>query len=142
MPRRASAFGRAPTTSPRPPVLANGAHSEATKSTAREGDTGPQRSGGVEAVVEVREDVVARLDLREPRHIDPPAAELLEEPVEAQDVVVHAPGGVRHGAPRAHEDRPVAPLREHELARGWRRARARTPSAARWRCASSTMRSA
>src|SRR5215468_4221955 len=120
-PCRRSAFGRAPMTSPRPPVLAKGAHSDETKRTFNEGTAGapPWRAASrrVDAIVELWEEVVLRLDVREPRLGDPILRQLAVETVEAQDVLVHPAGGVRHGRPRTHDEGPVAALHEHELAR-------------------------
>src|SRR5262249_41630793 len=36
---------------------------------------------------------------------------------EAEDVLVHPQGGVRHGRPGAHDERPIAALHEQELTR-------------------------
>src|SRR5215813_1283859 len=122
-PWRRSAFGRAPITSPRPPVLANGAHSDVTKSTFSGTATGPELpsrgvSRCVDAVVQLREDVVLRFEVREPALRHPTCLEFLVETGEAQDVFIHSLGGVRNGRPGAHDERPVARLHEHELARG------------------------
>src|SRR5262249_27898569 len=120
-PCRRSAFGRAPTTSPRPPVLANGAHSDVTKRTFNGGTAGAPpwlaASRRVGAIVQLWKEVVLRLDVREPRLGDPILRQLAVETVEAQYVLVHPAGGVRHGRPGAHDERPVAALHEHELAR-------------------------
>src|SRR5262245_12937122 len=101
-PWRRSAFGSAPVTSPRPPVLANGAHSDVTKSTFSGAATGPPlpsraASRCVDPVVQMREDVVLRFDVREPALRHPTRLELLVETGEAQDVFIHAPGGIGDG---------------------------------------------
>src|SRR5581483_6736775 len=113
MPSRRRAFGSAPTTSPSPPVLANGAHSELTTRTFS--GTASRR---VDAVVHVRKDVVLALDVGEPRLADGSSAEVVVEAVEAEDVLVHPARRVRDGRPGAHDEGPVARLREHELAGG------------------------
>src|SRR5215472_13424400 len=110
-------------TSPRPPVLAKGAHSDVTKRTFSRTGTGrapPWRAASrrVDPIVELREEVVLRFDVREPALGDPSCLELVVETVEAQDVLVHPARRVRHGRPGAHDERPVATLHEHELARG------------------------
>src|SRR5262245_48333718 len=74
-------------------------------------------SGGVHAIIEVREGVVPRLDVAEPWLAHAPGAELVVEPGEAEDVVVEAAGGVRHRRPRPHDERPVARLGKEQLAR-------------------------
>src|SRR5262245_15239729 len=105
-PWRESAFGSVPITSPSPPVLANGAHSDVTKRTFRE----PPRvaaSRCVDAIVEMGEDVVPALDVREPRLAQPTSLQLVVETVEAQRVFIHPAGGVRDGRPGAHDERPV-----------------------------------
>src|SRR5215472_10594047 len=101
-PCRRSAFGREPTTSPRPPVLAKGAHSDVTKRTfSGTGGAPPSRAASrrVDPIVEVREEVVLRFDLREPSLGDPTCLQLLVETGEAHDVLVHPASGVRHGRP-------------------------------------------
>src|SRR5215470_15784570 len=103
-----SAFGRAPITSPRPPVFAHGPHSDATMRTfsGAGGAPGAPSSGGV----------VTGFDLPHPplRHL--PRLELVVDAIEAEKVLVHAPGGVGHRGAGAHDERPVARLHEHELA--------------------------
>src|SRR5215813_13683967 len=120
-PCRRSAFGRAPTTSPSPPVLAKGVHSDETKRTFNGSTAGAPpwlaASRRVDPIVELWEEVVFRLDVREPLFRDPILRQLAVETFEAQDVLVHPAGGVRHGRPGAHDERPVAALHEHELAR-------------------------
>src|SRR5215813_10691327 len=105
-PCRESAFGSVPITSPSPPVLANGAHSDVTKRTFR----GPPRiaaSRCVDAVVEIGEDVVPGLDVGEPRLVHAPGLQVVVETVEAQRVLVHPAGGVGDRRPGAHDERPV-----------------------------------
>src|SRR5262245_45681672 len=109
-------------TSPRPPVPAKGAHSDVTKRTfsgTGMGRVSPWRAASrrVDPIVEMWEEVVLRFDVREPALSDPRVLQLLVEAVEAQDVLVHPAGGVRHSGPGAHDERPVATLHEHELAR-------------------------
>ena len=78
-----------------------------------------------------------------PRRSSSPADEPLVDPREALDVIDRSLGRVRHGRPRLHDERPVARLREHDLARRLvERAPLRRPRALGKRCASSTMRSA
>src|SRR5450432_273046 len=74
------------------------------------------RSARVDAVVDVREDVVARLDVGEPALVDLGRPDVVIELVELQDVLVDAPRGVRHGRAGLHDEGPVGGLREHELA--------------------------
>src|SRR5262245_41980385 len=121
-PCRRSAFGRAPMTSPRPPVLAKGAHSDVTKRTFNGAGTAGAppwiaASRCVDAIVDLWEQVVLRLDVREPRLGDSTVLQLLVEPGEAQDVLVHPAGAVRPRRRVAADSRPVATLHEHELAR-------------------------
>src|SRR5947209_1665744 len=97
MPSSCSALGSAPTTSASPPVLANGAHSEATKRTLRGAAMPSARSARVYAVVEVREQVVARLQIRDERLGDARRVQLVIEPRELQDVLVDPARGVRDG---------------------------------------------
>src|SRR5262245_19507352 len=95
MPRRRSARGRAPATSPRPPVLANGAHSETTNNALsggaairRDEGNGVPASGRVHAVVDVREDVVAGLDRLEPLFAHRAGVQVVVQPREVPDVLV------------------------------------------------------
>src|SRR4051812_22819315 len=121
MPSARSDLGNAPATSARPPVFANGAHSDATKRTFS-GDAGTRLVGGrtsasVYAVVDVRENIVARLDVLEPPDIRRGGsrlqlvrAQVVVDLVELQDVLVDALGGVGDGRPGLHDERPVARL--------------------------------
>src|SRR3954454_19435938 len=98
MPRRASAFGKAPMTSPRPPVFENGAHSDPTKSTLSGwGMAYRAVLGGVEAIVHIRKNIVLRLEVRKPRLAQLAAHEIVVKPVELEDVRVGAPLGIGHG---------------------------------------------
>src|SRR5438105_1345364 len=74
-------------------------------------------SARVGAVVDLLEDVVRGLERGERLGVDLPRAELRREPVEALYVRAEALHGVRdHGRVR-DDERPVARLREEELAR-------------------------
>src|SRR5262249_46725073 len=110
-PCRRSAFGRAPMTSPSPPVLAKGAHSDETKRTFNGGTAGAPpwlaASRRVDAIVELWKEVVLRLDVREPPLGDLILRQLAVETVEAQDVLVHPAGGVRHARPPTPSAHPV-----------------------------------
>src|SRR6266481_6941773 len=121
-PRRRSAFGRDPITSPRPPVLTNGAHSDVTKRTFSGAATGREppwvaASRCVDPIVEMGEDVVRGLDVRQPWLTHLTRRQLVVETVEAQDVFVHPAGGVGDRRSGAHDERPIARLHEHEFAR-------------------------
>src|SRR5215831_8906219 len=99
MPRRRSALGRAPATSARPPVLRNGVTSEATYRTLS-----ATPSGRVQPVVDVREDVVAGLQVGEIALVDGAAArELVIELGEADDVLVESPRRVRDRGAGRHD---------------------------------------
>src|SRR3954453_22030197 len=125
MPSGRSALGSAPTTSARPPGLANGAHSEATNSTFREragrvllAERGSAtRSARVDPVVDLRKDVVPLLDVGQPPFVDLGALHVVVDLVELQDVLVHATGGVGDGGAGLHDEGPVAGLGQHQLAR-------------------------
>src|SRR3954451_24252052 len=117
IPSARSDFGSAPATSANPPVLAKGAHSEATNRTLRMAAGPTSESAGVDMVVDLRENVVPRLDVGEPALVHLGAAQIVIELVELHDVLVDALGGVRHRRPRPHDERPVARLRQHQLAR-------------------------
>src|SRR5436190_10673448 len=127
-----SALGSAPATSARPPVFANGAHSDATNRTFS-GDAGTRRrwggwpsvSASVYAIVDVRENIVPRLDIREPLDsctvvgggLQLVCPQVVVDLVELNDVLVDAPGGVRNRGPGLHDEGPVGRLRQHQLAR-------------------------
>src|SRR5215831_16456639 len=117
IPSARSALGSAPATSANPPVLAKGAHSDETNRTLRMA-AGPARSAGVDMVVDLRENVVPRLDVRQPTLVHLCGTQIVVELVELQDVLVNALGGVGHRGPRPHDERPVARLRQHQLSRG------------------------
>src|SRR5262245_41128448 len=127
MSRTRSALGSAPATSASPPVFAKGAVSEATNRTFS-GDAATKSSGArrpqlasVYAIVDVRENIVAALDIGEPRFVGGRlqlvAAQVVVDLVELQDVLVDALRGVRDRRPRLHDERPVGGLRQHQLAR-------------------------
>src|SRR5688572_24164206 len=119
MPSARRSFGNAPATSARPPVLANGAHSDATNRTFSGAGTRGwgDLSASVDVVVDVREDVVAALDVGELAFVYARRAHVVVELVELDDVLVDALGGVGNGRPRLHDERPVRRLRQHQLAR-------------------------
>src|SRR5215467_4709206 len=93
IPSARSAFGSAPATSASPPVLAKGAHSDETNRTLRMAG-GPARSAGVDMVVDLRENVVPRLDVAEPALVHLGGPQVVVELVELQDVLVDPLGGV------------------------------------------------
>src|SRR5580704_835205 len=110
MSRARSAFGSAPATSASPPVLAKGAHSEETNRTLRMAGGPASASAGVDMVVDLRENVVARLDVGQPRLRELGAPQIVVDLVELQDVLVHPLGRVWHRRPGAHDERPVGGL--------------------------------
>ena len=100
-PARAAPSAARPTTSASPPVLAKGAHSDETNRTLRMAAGPASASAGVDTVVDLREDVVARLDVGQPALVHLGAPQIVVEPVELQDVLVDAPGGVGDGRARS-----------------------------------------
>ena len=76
----------------------------------------PGRLRRVDAVVDVREDVVLGLDVGEPRFVDALAEQPLVDRGETLDVLVGAPFGVGHHRARGHDEGPVAALRQQQLA--------------------------
>src|SRR6266487_2385867 len=64
----------------------------------RPGDGQRRRRSGrpVNAVVDLGEDVVLPLDVAEPARVDLVPADLVVQPVEAQEVLLRAPDGVLH----------------------------------------------
>src|SRR5437879_265639 len=87
-PRRRRALGSAPMTSPSPPVLEYGAHSEPTKSTLSGGGMGPEYLRGVEAVVYIREDVIFCLDVGKPPLVDVASQEIVVKAGELENMSV------------------------------------------------------
>src|SRR5665213_2572571 len=126
MSSRRSALGSAPATSASPPVFANGAHSEATKRTFNGAGTdlwigflarlNQRPSTSVYPVVQVRENIVPRLDVGQPGLAQLGGPQIVVDLVELEDVLVDALGGVGDGGPGLHDERPVARLRQHQLA--------------------------
>src|ERR1044071_9585364 len=99
-PHRASAFGSAPTTSPRPPVFTNGAHSEATKRTFSR----RLRSRREDAVVQLGEDIVPPLQVPELGFVHGAALERVVEPIELDDALVEPPRRIRDRRPGLHDE--------------------------------------
>src|SRR5512141_2520618 len=103
-PRRRSALGSAPSTSPRPPVFAKGETSEATNRTLGGWRSGMGFGGGrlaapearglasgrVYAIVGCGEDIVARLEVRHVPLVQPAALQIVVQACEALDVLVEA----------------------------------------------------
>src|SRR3954451_4937165 len=92
-PSRLSAIGNAPTMSASTPVLANGAHSDATNRTLRGGAAIRGCLASVDTVIEMRKQIVARLEIVEKRLAHTRRVQVVVEPRELQDVLVDAPGG-------------------------------------------------
>src|SRR5258707_14983390 len=95
MPRRESALGKAPRTSPRPPVFENGAHSDPTKSTLSGWGMASLLLRCVEAIVHIGEDVVLRFEIAEPALAHLASQQIVVDTVELKDVRVGSALGVR-----------------------------------------------
>src|SRR5450432_1742405 len=103
MPRRARALGKAPNTSPSPPVFEKGAHSDPTKSTLSGGGMEWALLRGVEAIVYIWEDVVFRLDVGKPPLVHVTSQEIVVDPSKLQDMRVGPALGVRHRGACSHD---------------------------------------
>src|SRR6266511_3078708 len=71
----------------------------------------------VDAEVDLREDVVHRLQRRQPLLVDLAALDRVGKKVEAGEVVADAPLRVLDGGARLHDERPVGGLRQQQRAR-------------------------